>query len=443
VSGARAVVQRPAGVAGVGASARALIPSLARDLARACLGLTLAASLPAPDAVAQSAEPGAHIPLRYSITLVTSDTSGHLLSEVETGWRLRTVEPVAMRLDSVFRVVRVLVDGKPNTRISRTMYARQGSEVIVPHEKAPGDTLTTRVRYHGIPRGGFRVGPDRTGARGLAGETAGDRGALWLPMPAGDPGRVTVTWSVQATEGQRAIATGVLTGVDTLSYGHTTWHFRLDAPVPLDALAVAAGRYAVTTLPHSACRDTCVPVTLWTSPDDSAAAAAGAFRRAGEMADFMSRRLGAFPYPGLAHVASPLAPAGRPGAAVVLYDETRVHAGEVTEADVARATAAQWLGNAVSDSAADGPSEAASSYLALLWTRQGRPGPTGTMLTRGVDAMGRLNRLVGDSVFFRGLRRYMEDNRNSAAPPGALERAMAQAAGKPVDWSWRTAVGAR
>lgn len=414
-----------------------------RQSIRGCPGLALAAALIATPAAAQSAEPGTHTPLCYSITLVTSDTGSHLLGEVETGWRLRTVEPVAMQLDSVFRVVRVLVDGKPNTRISRTMYARQGSEVVVPHEKAPGDTLTTRVRYHGIPRGGFQVGPDRTGTRGLAGETGGGLGSLWLPVPAGGPGRVTVSWNVQATEGQRAIATGVLTGLDTLNYGHTTWHFRLDTPVPLDALAVAVGRYAVTALPHSACREACVPVTLWTSPDDSAAAAAGPFRRAGEMVDFMTRRLGPFPYPSLAHVASLLAPVGRPGAMVALYDEKRVHAAAVTEADVARATAAQWLGNAVSDSAADGPSDAAASYLALLWAREDRSGPSTAMLTRGVDAVGRLHRLVGDSVFFRGLRRYVEANRDSAAPPGALERAMTEAAGKPVDWSWRTAVGAR
>ena len=65
------------------------------------------------------------------------------------------------------------------------------------------------------------------------------------------------------------------------------------------------------------------------------------------------------------------------------------------------------------------------------------------MPTRGVAAMGRLHRLVGDSVFFRGLRRYVEANREAAAPPGALEQAMVEAAGKPVGWSWRTGVGAR
>jgi aminopeptidase N len=395
-----------------------------------------------PSAAAQSAEPGAQTPLRYNITLVTSDTSGHLLGEVEIGWRLRTVEPVAMRLDSVLRVVRVLVDGKPNTRLSRTMYARQGGEVIVPHEKAPGDTLTTRIRYHGVPLGGFRVGPDQSGARALAGTTGDGAGTLWLPIPPGGPSRVAVAWSVQASEGQRVVATGVLTGVDTLSYGHTTWHYRLDPRVPLDGLAVAAGRYAVTTLPHSACSTACVPVTLWTSPADSAAAVA-AFRHAGDMVDFMSRRLGPFPYPSLAHVSSLLAPAGRPGAMVVLYDQAQVRGGSVTESDVARATAAQWLGNAVSDSAAGGPTDAAASYLALLWTRQSRSGPSGMMLTRGVDAVSRLHRLVGDSVFFRGLRRYVEANGDAPAPPGSLERAMAEAAGKPVGWSWRTAVGVR
>jgi aminopeptidase N len=239
------------------------------------------------------------------------------------------------------------------------------------------------------------------------------------------------------------IATGTLTGTDTLSYGHTTWHYRLDTPVPLDGLAVAAGRYAVTTLPHSACADRCVPVTLWTAPDDSASASASAFRRAGDVMDFMSQRLGPFPYASLAHVASPLTPAGRPGAMVVLYDEQQVHSGAVSEAEIARATAAQWLGNAVSDSASDGPTDAAASYLALLWSRQGQAKPTGKMPSRGVDAIGRLHRLVGDSVFFHGLRGYVESNRDAAAPPDALERAMAEAAGKPVAWSWRTAVGAR
>jgi hypothetical protein len=363
----------------------------------------------APGALAGQEGPSAtpHTPISYDITVVTSDTGAYLLGEVETGWQLQSVNPVEMELDSTMDVIRVLVDGKPNTRLSRTMYSRDSALVIVPHEKAPGDTLTTRVRYHGIPVGGFRTGTDRSGARAFAGSTAGATGRLWLPMPKGTMGQATVTWNVQASEGQRVVANGELTGIDTLNYGHSTWHFRTDKPIPLDALAVAADHFAVTTLPHPGCRSGCVPATLWTSPGDSAAAAAGVFRRAGEMADWLATLLGPYPYRGLAHVAAIVAPEGRAGASVVLYDERRVHAGQVSEREVARATAAQWFENVVRDSASRrGPStHALVAYLAELWVRKSRSSPdAAAALPPDVSAVERLHQQMGDSGFFRMVR---------------------------------------
>lgn len=400
-----------------------------------------------PLAAQADSTPPPHTPTSYDIVLVDSDTGSHVVGEVQTGWRLQSALPVALKLDSVLRVVRVLVDGKPNTRISRTMYGRGGNDVVVPHEKAAGDTLSTRVRYHGIPRGGLSVGLDRAGARALAAETAGGKASLWLPVPDARGGRVTVAWHVQGTTGQRVVANGTLVRVDTLAYGRTTWHFQLDTPIPLEGLAVAAGTYAVTALPRSACADPCPPVTLWTPPDDSAAAAAGPFRRAGEMVDWLSARLGPLPYPRLAHVAVSLAPSGRAGASIALYDGARLHAGEVTERDVARATAAQWLGNAVDEAGleVEQPSAAAAAYLAWLWSRPaagggGKPAPR-EPLPRGADAFRRLHAMVGDSVFFGGLRRYVEENRNATAAPGALERAIAEAAGRRVDWTFDRALG--
>src|SRR3954471_8537153 len=76
-----------------------------------------------------------HDALHYDITLVPSDTGTHVLGEVQTTWRLRSTEPVEMELDSAMRVVRVLVDGKPNTRLSRTLYARAEGAIEVPHQK--------------------------------------------------------------------------------------------------------------------------------------------------------------------------------------------------------------------------------------------------------------------------------------------------------------------
>src|SRR5918993_2427133 len=111
----------------------------------------------------QAAQP--HDALHYDITLVPSDTSTHVLSEVQITWRLGSTSPVRMQLDSAMRVIRVLVDGKPNTRLSRTMYARSSTEIEVPHGKQPGDSISTRVRYRGNPHGGLVTGKNTQGER--------------------------------------------------------------------------------------------------------------------------------------------------------------------------------------------------------------------------------------------------------------------------------------
>src|SRR4051794_5148658 len=78
-----------------------------------------------------------HDALHYDITLVPSDTGHHVLAEVQTTWRLRSAASVEMELDSAMRVVRVLVDGRPNTRISRTLYGRSETEIEVPTKNRP------------------------------------------------------------------------------------------------------------------------------------------------------------------------------------------------------------------------------------------------------------------------------------------------------------------
>ena len=311
-----------------------------------------------------------HVATHFEITLVPSNTGEHVLAEVETSWRLGSAAPVVAELDSTFRVVRVLMDGKPNTRISRTQYARGPGDVMVPHEKPAGDTLTTRIRYHGIPRGGLRAGPNRYGARTLVAQAATVDPALWLPVPERMPGTASVAFHVQADSGGRAIANGVLIRVDTLAYGHTTWRYRLDQPIPLSAVAAAAGPYATAALPLQACTPACAPVSVWTWSGDSAFAAQGPFRRAAGMMEFFTRLLGRPPYPTLAHVEAAIPTAVIPGASVILYAESGYADRTLDEAVVARETARQWLRPGAPDSAA--------AYLATIWRSSAEGGATKT-----------------------------------------------------------------
>jgi aminopeptidase N len=185
----------------------------------------------------QVAQP--HDALHYDITLIPSDTSTHVLSEVQVTWRLGSTEPVRMQLDSAMRVIRVLVDGKPNTRLSRTMYARSSTEIDVPHQKQPGDSISTRVRYRGHPRGGLTFGKNTHGDRTVSADLRADHVSYWLPTPASPEDKATVSFHIQVPATYKVNVPGTRESVDTLAYGNLMWNFTLDRPVAVYTVPVS------------------------------------------------------------------------------------------------------------------------------------------------------------------------------------------------------------
>jgi aminopeptidase N len=174
-----------------------------------------------------------HDALHHDITLIPSDTGAHILGEVQTTWRLGSSKPVTMELDSAMRVIRVLVDGKPNTRISRTMYARSSTEVEVPHQKQSGDSMSTRVRYRGYPGGGLVVRRSARGQRIVQADHRPEGAHYWLPVPESPDDEATVALHIQVPVGYQVVADGALEKVDTLAYGQLMWHYNLNRPLPL------------------------------------------------------------------------------------------------------------------------------------------------------------------------------------------------------------------
>ena len=185
----------------------------------------------------QTAQP--HDALHYDITLIPSDTSTHVLSEVQITWRLGSTMPVRMQLDSAMRVIRVLVDGKPNTRISRTMYARSSTEIEVPHQKQPGDSISTRVRYRGSPHGGLLRGKNRQGERTVSADNRADQMSFWLPAPSSPEDKATASFHIQVPATYKVSVPGKLEKVDTLAYGNLMWNYALDGPVAVHTIPVS------------------------------------------------------------------------------------------------------------------------------------------------------------------------------------------------------------
>jgi aminopeptidase N len=429
-----------------------------------------------PRALSADTLPPPHDALHYDITLIPSDTSSHVLGEVQTTWRLKSTQPVRMQLDSTMRVIRVLVDGKANTRLSRTMYARSSTEVDVPHQKQAGDSISTRVRYRGFPRDGLIIGRNTYGERTVFADNWPNRAHYWFPTPDVPGDKATVSFHIEAPIDQQVIANGTLEKIDTLPYGHAVWHYNLNTPVPVYTMVVGIGRLARTPLPQAGCSVRCIPLTVWAYPEDSAYAA-GAFRRAGEMLEYFSRLIGPYPFPTLAHVESSTRYGGMENSTAIFYDQKLYRNKQLGEPLIAHETAHQWFGDAVT--AREWPhlwlSEGFATYLSALWTAhtQGDIAFRSTMRTaaetifesqatarpvvdtagtdpgallnsnsyqKGAWVLHQLRGIVGDSAFFGSLRRYYATFRDSTALSPDFARITSQTAGRNLDWYFRQAL---
>lgn len=173
-----------------------------------------------------SGPPPAHEVLSYDLTVIVGDSTGHIVGQAEIVWRIGSAEPLRFTLDSALRLVRVIVLGAGGGR--RGGWGRLADTVFVPHDLAVGDTMVTRIRFHGVPPGG--TGP------------AGCPATAWLPLPLDCPVEAPVLLHVEVPPGVVPIATGMPQKVDTLAYGRTITTFKPAEPIGLGDIMVEVRR---------------------------------------------------------------------------------------------------------------------------------------------------------------------------------------------------------
>ena len=328
----------------------------------------------------------------------------------------------------------------------------------MPHEKGAGDTLSTRVRYHGFPAAASGSGLDRAGQRAprAARPPAIARGS-GCRCPTGPAVGSTVRWNIQApAAGQRAWRTARWWASTRCAYGHTTWHYRLDTPGA--ARRAGGGGRAVRgdALLRAAAGAPVRAGDALEHPPDSAAAAR-AFRRAGEIVDFLTGVLGAVPVSraGPRGVGAP-ADAGAPRRRSCCGTRRgRTPAGSA-EDEIARATARAVAGErGLSESAAarrrSSGSRVSGGDVARVrrWAvprRRDAPGrgfgarPDGEGW-RGAWTLHELRGVMGDSAFASGLRALVAERRDGTASLDQVARIMSEASGREVGWVLRQGQG--
>jgi aminopeptidase N len=411
-----------------------------------------------------------HDALHYDISLTLPAADSVFSARVETRWRLTATRPVILDLDSTLTITAATVNRRP------VRWIRRGNTVVLPVTGAAGQEVTTALSYGGVPRDGLIIrgsGAERT----VFADNWPDRARRWLASSDHPRDKASVSWGIRAPAGFAVVATGSLIGVDTLPEGVLRHRFRNPEPVPVYTMVVGMGVLTSTPLAPLPCDTGCVPVTLWTRPEDAQRALDGPFARAGEMVPAFRRMFGPFPYRELRHVQSTTTFGGMENATAIFYNGAAIHEDRLPESTVAHETAHQWFGDAVTQSDWHHVwlSEGFATYGAALWAehaggdsaraasmRAARDAVTGSAVVdrpildttitdparllnanayqKGAWVLHSLRGLVGDSAFFGGLRRYVRTYLHRNALSGDFARSMAAAAGRDLSWYFRQAL---
>jgi aminopeptidase N len=441
--------------------------------------------------------PGPYLPgfdaLHYRIAIDVPATGVRIASEATIRALVRAPRRDTLRLDltglraSAVRVARAA--GTPAAVPFRQQDGRLF--VAIPPAVRTGDTISVIVAYDGTPDDGLIIRDNVHRRRGAFGDNWPDRGRFWFPAIDHPSDKATVEFAVRVPAGWQVVANGVRIDAqgreqrggftaDAAPPADGVWRWRMTQPVPTYLMVIGATQFYVRAVDDCARggvtprrADGCVPTGFWSFPEDSANAAR-IFRRAGEMLTYYSALIAPFPYDRLAHVQSATRFGGMENAGAIFYSDRAITGGSLGEGTVAHEIAHQWFGDAVTPArwadvwlsegfatyfgalffeAADGAQrfralreqswrgylESDVANLAIVDTLRV---PNNDLLellnansyNKGGAVLHMLRGVLGDSVFFRGIRRYYQRHLHGNATTTDLQRALEEEAGRPLDW---------
>lgn len=445
---------------------RVLRTGLGAALIGAALSLVAGAQSPRPY------RPGIDV-RDYDITLDLPDTGATIdATVVVTFDRTSATDSLVLDLRDL-HVRYATLDGRP------VRFARGDSTVSIALPRTHRGPFHASVTYGGRVLDGLIVRTDSAGRWTGFGDNWPNRARHWIASVDHPSDKATVTWRVRAPRDRMVVANGRLVSrrsvhVDGRTRVETTW--RESQRIPVYLMVIAAAPLARYDLGETDCGmaelQRCVPQAVYTAPEQKGMLP-GPFARADDIVRLFSRLVGPFPYEKLAHLQSSTRFGGMENATAIFYADAAFRQGWMNEGLIAHETAHQWFGDAVTERrwAHLWLSEGFATYFAALWTREAhgdsafradmshirrtvlddtisvtrRPVIDTTQSNllalldrnsyeKGGFVLHMLRSQLGDSAFFRGIRRYYRLHRHATAVTDDLEAAMERASGRHLAW---------
>ena len=413
------------------------------------------------------------------------DVSFDMARRLVTG-SVRTRLAVTTRTDTVrLDAGNLTIDGAADARGKALKFSYDTSRVTVrlPRTARAGDTVEFTLRYHTVPERGIYFVPRRhvIWSQGEATETRN-----WIPTYDTPNDKTTWEFYVTADTGMKVLSNGRLVDVKPAGRGQQVWHWAQDE-------AASTYLYSVVVAPFTVLRDNWrgVPVEYWVDPDTTAAA----WRTFGEtpsMIEIYSRVTGVnYPWAKYAQSVIPdFTFGGMENVSATTQTDLVLHAagGEPENAGRglnAHELAHQWFGDLTT--AADWShiwlNEGLTTYMEsvqneksrgwdagqqswwgqqqqamqadvnqprpLVWGKYEGDDPivlffSGHVYPKGAQLAHQLRRLLGDSLFWAGMHRFLTDNAHKPVTTADYAVAFEKVANRDLDWffdQWAYGIG--
>ena len=413
------------------------------------------------------------------------DVSFDMARRLVTG-TVRTRVVVGAATDTVrLDAGNLTIDGAADARGKPLRFTYDTSRVTVrlPRRARQGDTVEFALRYHTVPERGIYFVPRRhvIWSQGEATETRN-----WIPTYDAANDKTTWEFYVTADSGMRVLSNGRLVGVKAAPHGQQVWHWSQEEPA-------STYLYSVVVAPFTVLEDNWrgIPVEYWTYADTTAAA----WRTFGEtpsMIEIYSRVLGVnYPWDKYAQSIIPdFTYGGMENVSATTQTDLVLHgAGGEPESGGrglnAHELAHQWFGDyttaadwahiwlneglttymeSVQNEKSRGWDAAQQSWWSqqqqamqadlnqarpLVWGKYEGDDPitlffSGHVYPKGAQVAHQLRRLLGDSLFWAGMHRFLTDNAHKPVTTADYAIAFEKVANRDLDWffdQWAYGIG--
>jgi aminopeptidase N len=324
------------------------------------------------------------------------------------------------------------------------------------------------IEYGGVPGRGLRIGNNKHGERTFFGLNWPNLARQWLPMVDHPYDKASSEFIIIAPSKYQVAANGLLLEETDLGSGRRRTHWKQSVPIASWLNAIAVAPFAARTFGSVKG----IALQSWVFPQDRDNGITTFEVPVRQAIEFFDEKIGPYPYEKLGNVQAAGLGGGTEHASIIFYGENSVTARPATNL-VAHEIAHQWFGNSVTESDWDDVwlSEGFATYFTHLFvehysgreafvaglkrslntvftTEQRLPGKA-IIHNNLADMSQVLNQLVyqkagwvlhmlreriGTETFWKGMRNYYQQYRESNASTDDFRRVMEEASGQELGW---------